>query len=199
MQFCADVPNSIILQPSPLKMKVIATWGKVGRGLSLADALCLSPCKTICIVFSQENESHQQIHPPRKEILAISQCSSRPPGGLTLSICPHIPSPKPSQLQGVLSLGNSILSILLHFQCSLASCKDQDFKQLFHKPASLSVFTFIQTSNCIRIINGWGREGEGGDNLSNQFGSLLPLGRVDTAQLLPAPPRQAYLLQAELH
>ena len=63
----------------------------------------------------------------------------------------------------------------------LAPGKDYDFKQLFHKLASLSVFTFIQTSNCIRIINGWGREEEGEDNLGNQFGSLLPLGRVDTA------------------
>lgn len=94
MQFCADVLNSIILQPSPLKMKVIATWAKVERGLSLADALCLSPCKTICIIFSQENESHQQIHPPRKEILAISSAQADPLG---VSHCLFAPtSPPPS-------------------------------------------------------------------------------------------------------
>lgn len=147
---CSSVQTSLAAQcsrPPPLKVKVIATWGKNGKRRSSADAPCLSPYKTICIKLSSESElCPQQVHPPRKGIFAIISTQAGPLGVSHHLFAPASPPPILDNSEVYSPWEIQFYPFCCFSRCILASCMDQHFKQLLHKLASLSSSTLIQTS-----------------------------------------------------
>lgn len=115
MQFYTDISGSLVKTPF-FKGNSHSYMGKRWKRVIFHRcSLTLSPCKTICITLSQENELYlQQIYLPGKDFLQSSVLKKASWGVSCCLFYLHL-LPNSWQLHGVFTLGNLILFILLHF------------------------------------------------------------------------------------
>lgn len=115
MQFYTDISGSLVKTPF-FKGNSHSYMGKRWKRVIFHRcSLTLSPCKTICITLSQENELYlQQIYLPGKDFLQSSVLKKASWGVSCCLFYLHL-RPNSWQLHGVFTLGNLILFILLHF------------------------------------------------------------------------------------